>query len=84
MVEQYQSELLKLIEQEFHNYSLISMSSTQDKHEKKAFINGLMTAARVVGVGYDELNAIVQSTVSSGDKERCNDLSIPAYIRLKK
>ena len=41
---EYQSELLAFIEQEFHNYSLMPIDNSQVKHEKKAFINGLMTA----------------------------------------
>ncbi|TKF78441.1 hypothetical protein FCV62_12205 [Vibrio kanaloae] len=53
------------------------------KDNKKEFINGLMTAARVVGVGYDELNLIVKYTASRGVKGIEYDLSTPAYIRQK-
>lgn len=79
---EYQSELLAFIEQEFHNYSLMPIDNSQVKHEKKAFINGLMTAARIVGISYDDLNLIVKSTCVEPQEESDN-LSIPAYIRKK-
>ncbi|OED65907.1 hypothetical protein A165_00920 [Vibrio tasmaniensis ZS-17] len=78
---EYQSELLAFIEEEFQKYSLMPTDNSQAKRDKKEFINGLMTAARVIGVGYDELNLIVKSTASRGVKGIEYDLSTPAYIR---
>lgn len=79
MTSQYRTELLIFIEQQFNEYRLIPKKNTQEKSEKKAFINGLMTAARIVGISYDELNVIVESTCI--EREESDDLSIPAYIR---
>ncbi|OCH69559.1 hypothetical protein A6E00_08580 [Vibrio diabolicus] len=76
-------ELLTLIEQEFIDYRGIPMSDSQRKHEKKQFINGLMTAARVVGITYDELNVIVEAHPPASLHNE-DELSIPAYIRNKK
>lgn len=80
---EYQSELLAFIEEEFQKYNLMPIDNSQAKRDKKEFINGLMTAARVVGVGYDELNLIVKSTTRGGVKGIEYDLSTPAYIRQK-
>ncbi|WP_394142900.1 hypothetical protein [Vibrio chagasii] len=80
---EYQSELLAFIEEEFQKYNLMPIDNSQAKRDKKEFINGLMTAARVVGVGYDELNLIVKSTTRGGVKSIEYDLSTPAYIRQK-
>lgn len=77
-------ELLTLIEQEFIDYRGIPMMDSQRKHEKKQFINGLMTAARVVGITYDELNTIVEAHPPASIQYHEDELSIPAYIRNKK
>ena len=81
MTDQYRTELLTLIEQEFQEYRANSLHDSQLKRDKKAFINGLMTAARIVGISYDELNAIVESTSIKNEQESKSDLSVPAYIR---
>ncbi len=76
-----QSELLDLITKEFRAYRAIPIEEVQHKHDKKQFINGLMIAARVVGINYDELNAIVESMPAMEFKE--DDFITPAYIREK-
>ncbi|EGU31298.1 hypothetical protein VII00023_22984 [Vibrio ichthyoenteri ATCC 700023] len=75
----YQTELLDLIKLEFKDYSAISLTDHQRRHDKKQFINGLMTAARAIGISFEQLNAVVESfQLTLCD---CDDLSVPAYIR---
>ncbi len=76
-----QSELLDLITKEFRAYRTIPVGELQHKHDKKQFINGLMTAARVIGINYDELNAIFESMPAMEFKK--DDFITPAYIREK-
>ncbi|WP_455294127.1 hypothetical protein [Vibrio parahaemolyticus] len=76
------AELLALLSQECEIYSSIPSSEKLQKRDKKHFINGLMTACRVVGISYDELSAIIDSMPkSSMFKDLDEQLSIPTYIR---
>ncbi|HGF5030959.1 TPA: hypothetical protein ACF31M_004572 [Vibrio parahaemolyticus] len=76
------AELLALLSQECEIYSSIPASEKLQKRDKKYFINGLMTACRVVGISYDELSAIIDSMPkSSMFKDLDEQLSIPTYIR---
>lgn len=77
----YQNELLEIIKKEFNEYRSISIAEKQRKHDKKQFINGLMVAARAVGISFDELNDIVESSQVGSSSIVIDDLSIPAYIR---
>ena len=77
-----QKDLLTLLTQECELYSAIPVEEHQRKRDKKHFINGLMTACRVVGVSYGELNLIVEQTIKPIPVEDSEEqLSIPAYIR---
>ncbi|HAS6506016.1 TPA: hypothetical protein NGR73_004566 [Vibrio parahaemolyticus] len=76
------AELLALLSQECEIYSSIPASEKLQKRDKKHFINGLMTAGRVVGISYDELSAIIDSVPKSPIfKDLDEQLSIPTYIR---
>lgn len=77
-------QLLTFINQEFIAYRSIPICDTQNKQKKKIFIDGLMTAARIVGVSYDELDKIVKANPPQADFETEDDLTIPTYIRNKK
>ena len=76
------NELLALLTTEYEAYSLIPASEPQQKRDKKCFINGMMTACRVVGISFEELSAII-ATMPQQPKRTDSDaqLSIPAYIR---
>ncbi|MDN3699350.1 hypothetical protein F0249_20025 [Vibrio sp. 03-59-1] len=75
------AELLALISQEYSDYCEIPASEVQHKREKKLFINGLMTASRVIGVGFEELNEIVGANTESKFESLDDKLAIPTYIR---
>ncbi|EPF7755504.1 hypothetical protein ACSVMW_004575 [Vibrio parahaemolyticus] len=76
------AELLALLTQECEIYSSIPSSDKLQKRDKKHFINGLMTACRVVDISYDELSAIIDSMPKSPTfKDLDEQLSIPTYIR---
>ncbi|WP_045466427.1 hypothetical protein [Vibrio hyugaensis] len=80
------AELLALITQEYDDYceipaSEIPASEVQEKREKKSFINGLMTASRVIGVSFDELNEIVGADTEPKFESLDDKLSVPTYIR---
>ncbi len=47
------SELLSLIKLEYMDYRAVPLMEYQQEQEKTQFINGLMTAARAVGISYD-------------------------------
>lgn len=78
---QSKAELLALITQEYCDYCEIPTSEVQKKREKKSFINGLMTASRVVGVSFDELNDIVGANPEPRFASLDDKLAIPTYIR---
>ena len=77
-------DLLDLLAKECELYASIPASEQQQKRDKKCFINGLMTACRVVGISFEELNLIVESVAK---QPKFNDLdeqlSIPTYVRNK-
>lgn len=75
-------ELLALLTKECRLYSSIPASEQQQKRDKKCFINGLMTACRVVGISFEELNSIVESMPQQTKfKDIDEQLSIPTYVR---
>lgn len=77
------AELLALLTQEYCYYCEIPASEVQKKCEKKSFINGLMTASRVIGISFDELNEIVGANTESTFESLDDKLAIPTYIRNK-
>ncbi|WP_028021716.1 hypothetical protein [Enterovibrio calviensis] len=83
-MELQKSELLALLSKECEAYTSIPTSEAQIKREKKCFINGLMTACRVVGISFEELSAIVESMPKHGEfKDLDEQLAIPTYVRKK-
>ncbi len=49
---------------------------------KKHFINGLMTACRVVGISFEELNTIIEQMPKKPIfKDLDEQLSVPTYVR---
>ncbi|KIP65096.1 hypothetical protein SN11_26170 [Vibrio harveyi] len=81
-METSKEELLALLTKECRLYSSIPASEQQQKHDKKCFINGLMTACRVVGISFEELNSIVESMPQQTKfKDIDEQLSIPTYVR---
>ncbi|EIV8651628.1 hypothetical protein CGH02_23905 [Vibrio parahaemolyticus] len=83
-MESHREELLALLSKECGEYSSIPESEQQQKRDKKSFINGLMTACRVVGISYDELNTIVEAMPKQAKfKDLDEQLAIPTYIRNK-
>ncbi|TFH89106.1 hypothetical protein [Vibrio ouci] len=75
------AELLALLSQEYCDYCEIPATEVQQKREKKSFINGLMTACRVIGISFDELNEIVGANTASKFESLDDKLAIPTYIR---
>ncbi|EGA65420.1 hypothetical protein [Vibrio brasiliensis] len=81
-METRKKELLAVLTKECEIYSSIPASEQQQKRDKKCFINGLMTACRVVGVSFEELNAIIESMPQQPKfKDIDEKLSIPTYVR---
>ncbi|CAM2861140.1 hypothetical protein [Vibrio rarus] len=76
-------KLLTLLKQEYGEYCAIPVSEVQKKSDKKSFINGLMTASRVVGVSFEELNEIVGANTGASFVNVDDTLAIPTYIRNK-
>lgn len=75
-------ELLTLLAKECELYSSIPETEESQKRDKKCFINGLMTACRVVGISFEELNSIIESMPKQQKFQNLDEqLSIPAYIR---
>ncbi|EIT7126156.1 IS3 family transposase [Vibrio parahaemolyticus] len=61
-------------------YSSIPASDKLQKRDKKYFINGLMTACRIVGISYEELSTIIDSMPKSPTfKDLDEQLLIPTY-----
>lgn len=81
-LQKQQQNLLALLMKECELYRYIPASEVQQKREKKCFIDGLMTACRVVGISYEELEQVI-ALMPKQDKFKDLDeqLSIPAYIR---
>ncbi|MCG9727737.1 hypothetical protein [Vibrio brasiliensis] len=81
-METRKKELLAVLTKECEIYSSIPASEQLQKRDKKCFINGLMTACRVVGVSFEELNAIIESMPQQPKfKDIDEKLSIPTYVR---
>ncbi|EGQ9152944.1 IS3 family transposase, partial [Vibrio parahaemolyticus] len=58
----------------------IPASDKLQKRDKKYFINGLMTACRIVGISYEELSTIIDSMPKSPTfKDLDEQLLIPTY-----
>nr|WP_321460322.1 hypothetical protein [uncultured Vibrio sp.] len=57
-------------------------SEQQQKRDKKYFINGLMTACRVVGVSFEELDSIIKSMPKQSKFKNLDEqLSVPTFVR---
>ncbi|OCH36615.1 hypothetical protein [Aliivibrio fischeri] len=67
------AEFLDYLDTQFKEYR--NSPSAGSKKEQKAFINGLMKAARIFGVTFDELEQVVKSNLSE------DYLDIPTFIR---
>ncbi len=81
-METSKEELLALLTKECELYSSIAAIEQQQKRDKKCFINGLMTACRVVGISFEELNAIIELMPQQPKfKDTDEQLSIPTYVR---
>ncbi|WP_431786204.1 hypothetical protein [Vibrio harveyi] len=81
-METSREELLTLLTKECELYSSIPASEQQQKRDKKCFINSLMTACRVVGISFEELNAIIKLMPQQPKfKDIDEQLSIPTYVR---
>ncbi|EIA3114598.1 hypothetical protein K7D17_003592 [Vibrio cholerae] len=77
-------ELLTLLSKECELYVSILDSDEQKKRDKKHFINGLMTACRVVGISFEELNPIIEQMPKRPIfKDLDEQLSVPTYVRNK-
>ncbi|ENM5787943.1 hypothetical protein QSX70_003471 [Vibrio metoecus] len=77
-------ELLTLLSKECELYVSILDSGEQKKRDKKHFINGLMTACRVVGISFEELNSIIEQMPKRPIfKDLDEQLSVPTYVRNK-
>ncbi|EJL6980270.1 hypothetical protein V5H21_15330 [Vibrio cholerae] len=75
-------ELLALLSKECDSYASIPDSEQQKKRDKKHFINGLMTACRVVGISFEELNTIIEQMPKKPIfKDLDEQLSVPTYVR---
>ncbi|MGR5428232.1 hypothetical protein ACPV5D_24585 [Vibrio harveyi] len=81
-MEESKEELLAILKKECELYSSIPASEQQRKRDKKFFINGLMTACRVVGISFEELNLIIETMPQQPKfKDLDEQLSIPTYVR---
>ncbi|EPM4287936.1 hypothetical protein ACTJ28_003699 [Vibrio alginolyticus] len=81
-METSKEELLALLTKECELYSSIPATEQQQKRDKKCFINGLMTVCRVVGISFEELNAIIELMPQQPKfKDIDEQLSIPTYVR---
>ncbi|CAH0525990.1 hypothetical protein VHP8226_01472 [Vibrio hippocampi] len=74
------NELMEVIEQAFIDYHTMTTDDITTKREKKQFIDGLMTAARVIGVHYEELDALTKAVPIMLQRQPI-DMTTPAYIR---
>lgn len=81
-------KFLAYLSNEFKRYHLIDDGLSQDKLKQKAYLNGLMQAARFFGLSFDELQKVIDieqqialktSTTSSVNVKP--DYEIPAFIR---
>ncbi|MGR5175858.1 hypothetical protein ACPV4B_16550 [Vibrio parahaemolyticus] len=76
------AELLALLAKECDKYTSIPACEQQAKREQKSFIDGLMTACRVVGISYQELSAVVERMPKQAKYKNLDELlSVPTYIR---
>lgn len=83
-MESQKSELFALLSKECVEYSEIPTSEYQKKRDKKNFINGLMTACRVVGISFEELSVITESIPQQPKFKNLDEkLAIPTFVRNK-
>ncbi|NOH82103.1 hypothetical protein F0231_20525 [Vibrio sp. RE86] len=81
-METSKEELLTILKKECELYSSIPANEQQRKRDKKCFINGLMTACRVVGISFEELNLIIETMPKQPQfRDLDEQLSIPTYVR---
>ncbi|MBV7297383.1 hypothetical protein [Enterovibrio paralichthyis] len=76
-----QKKLLALIEQEYEEFCAIPIGEYRKVADKKSFINGLMTAARVIGVSYESLSEIVDAPPKITPTHLDEQFLVPTYIR---
>jgi len=72
---------LTYLKEQYQDYCNLPNCETQLRLQKKQFLKGLMTAARMFGVSYDALKKIVENQSSSNYETLEEMLEIPTYIR---
>jgi|GEM_PF-2868728 len=77
---------LDYLRQEFEQYRQIPSYECEQLREKKAFINGLMTSAKIFGVSFEDLQEVVSSEAVNKVKvvplsENDSILDVPTFIR---
>ncbi|RTZ14406.1 hypothetical protein EJ063_15940 [Vibrio aquaticus] len=83
-MQQERNALLALLKDECEKYTQIPSSENRAKQEQKKFIYGIMTASRVVGISYEELETIVNAMSTQPQfKDLDEKLAVPTYIRDK-
>lgn len=80
------TEFLDYLRKEFEQYRQIPSHECERLREKKAFLNGLMTSAKIFGVSFDELQSVVDSAEANAVKavtlsENESILDVPTFIR---
>lgn len=74
--------LLIVLKKECKLYSSIPECEQQQKRDNKNFINGLMTACRIAGISFEDLNLIIESMLQpSKFKDIGEQFAIPTYVR---
>ncbi|WP_417869482.1 hypothetical protein [Vibrio furnissii] len=82
------SAFLTHLKNELHNYHQLDSQNEQAKRERKLYINGMMVAARLLGVSFQVLEEITNNELKEHidllatlDQEAI--LDIPSYLRNK-
>ncbi|MEX3072383.1 hypothetical protein AB3Y13_11395 [Vibrio alginolyticus] len=82
------TDFLDYLKKTLHEYHRMDAQDEKSKLEQKQYLNGLMHGARLLGVGYEELENVANSELreyleflASTDKEAL--LAVPPYIRNK-
>ncbi|MGF1694350.1 hypothetical protein L4C54_01605 [Vibrio lamellibrachiae] len=80
------SKFLSYLADELHQYRQIVDTKTEEKNEKRHFINGLMTSARFFGISYESLQHVIDNQLKQHINELTNAdtgelLDVPAFIR---
>jgi len=73
------TQFLTYLSNELMQYNLIPDADSVLKHDKKQFINGLMTAARYLGISFEELKIVIDSQPSI-EIEQSLQASIERYF----